>query len=178
MTHTLKKSFNDFFLEIKKEFKDAGKLNEIVRPRSKINWGSGFGVYTIFHQTIDYDGLVYVGLTGKYTRDKNGIVSLTDGNFKKRSVRYTPYRFCESIKDPLDFRFSFRFSPKFTDGKRQGKAKYDRDAYDHTIFYKDLVLLTFDLNKHPKYSPALLESLILTKYHSVASELPPANNQL
>ena len=117
-----------------------------------------------------------MGLTGKYERGECGKAQLNDGRFKKRSGRWTPYRFCESEKDHEDFRFSFRYGPKY--GSEQARHKHDSDAYRNTIPYNQLLIVTLDLTGNTEYSPALLESLILTRYLAETGDLPPANNEL
>jgi hypothetical protein len=172
-------SFNDFFGALQDEFRSNGTLDEIRNAQFKIPWGEGHGVYTIWHNKIDVDYLIYVGLTGKYKRGECGKkAQLNDGRFKKRSGRWTPYRFCESKKDHEDIRFSFRYGPKFNNVKEQGRHKYDNDAYRTTIPYNQLLIVTLDLTGNMKYSPALLESLILTRYLAETGDLPPANNEL
>jgi hypothetical protein len=169
--------FNKFFKNLEKEFNDLNSLKEIRNSDHKIHWGEGYGVYTLWNKEIDFKNLIYVGLTGKYTRDIDGKVKLNPQTFSKRKYRYTPYRFCESTKDQEDLRFTFRYGPNYK-GKTQGKNKYERDAYKNTIRYKDLIIITLDLTKIKKYSPALLESMILTEYLAEKGDLPPANNEL
>ena len=170
--------FNEFFRKLQKEFRETDGYNEIRNAQSKIPWGEGYGVYTLWENKIDVENLIYVGLTGKYKRTGQGKAQLNDGNFKKRSFRYTPYRFCESKKDREDLRFSFRYGPKYTTSREQEKHKYDVDAYHKKIPYNELVIVTLDLTGNTKYSPALLESLILTRYLEETGDLPRANNEL
>ena len=168
--------FNDFFGALQEEFRINGTYAEIRNPKSEIPWSDGFGVYTIWHNEINLDALIYVGLTGKRKRDKNGALGDHSRSFKDRTARWTPYRFCESKKDHEDFRFSFRYGTEY--GSEQRQHKYQVDAYRNTIPYNQLVIITLDLTNNTKYSPALLESLILTRYLSETGDLPPANNEL
>ena len=169
-------SFNDFFGALQDEFRSNGTYDEIQNPKSKIPWSEGYGVYTIWRNEINVDGLTYVGLTGKRKRDKSGKLAKNSGSFKSRSTRWTPYRFCESKEDHEDFRFSFRYGPKY--GSEQARHKHDSDAYRNTIPYNQLLIVTLELTGNTKYSPALLESLILTRYLAETGDLPPANNEL
>ena len=170
--------FNLFFNKLLSEFKTANKLNEMRNQYGRLKWGEGFGVYAVFNQKIDYSNLLYVGLSGKYIRDIDGSVILNNSSFKKRVNRYTPYRFCESIKDTEKYRFSFRYGPKFRKASQQGKVKYQSDAYRDTIPYKNLIIYTFDLSGNQVYTPSYLEALILNEYWKVNGQLPPANNEL
>ena len=85
------------------------------------------------------------------------------------------------IKFYFQFKFTFRFGPKYTNAKEQNKNKYERDAYKSYVLYKNLIIVLFDLScfiKENKYTPTLIESLILTKYSIETKTLPPANNEL
>ena len=170
--------FNEFFQKLLSEFRAEKALHEIQSPAGKIKWPPSFGVYTLFNKEVNYEKLLYVGLTGKYKRQNDGLITISSGAFKQRAYRWTPYRFCESLKDDEDFRFSFRFGPKYSHTKQQEKIKYRPDAYQATIPYANLIIFTFDLLDNRKYSPAFLETLILNKYWMVNGQLPPANNQL
>lgn len=170
--------FNLFFNKLLSEFKTTNKLKEIRNPSGKLEWGGGFGVYTVFKKTIDFNNLLYVGLTGKYIREIDGSITLNSGSFEKRALRWTPYRFCESTKDAEYFRFTFRYGPKFGKVSQQSKVKYQSDAYKVTIPYRDLIIFTFDLSGNQVFSPSYLEAMILNEYWRVNGQLPPANNQL
>ena len=173
------KDFNTFFEDLRKEFEVTKAYKEIIYPKGKLKWSEGYGVYTLWKQEIKTDNLIYVGLTGKYKRDERGKIELNNGNFKKRDTRYTPYRFCESRKDLEDYKYTFRYGPLHSKGKEQAKAKYDKNAYSYTIPYNEMIIATFDLtNKKDKYTPALLEALILTRFLSEKDDLPPANKEL
>lgn len=175
---TIMKDFNTFFEDLRKEFDEAKAYKEIRYPEGKFKWSEGHGVYTLWKQEIKTDNLIYVGLTGKYTRDTRGKIKLNNGSFKKRDNRYTPYRFCESRKDLEDYKHTFRYGPKHSKGGEQAKAKYDMDAYSTTISYNEMIIATFELTNKKDYTPALLEALILTRYLSEKGDLPPANNEL
>ena len=171
-------SFITFFENLREEFDQVGAYKELKYPKSKIDWGEGYGVYTLWKQEIKTENLLYVGLTGKYARDPRGEIKLNNGSFKQRAGRWTPYRFCDSRKDPADYKYTFRYGPKHSNVSRQGKAKYDMDAYATTIPYNEMIIATFDLTNKSDYTPALLEALILTRFLSERGDLPPANNEL
>jgi hypothetical protein len=117
-------------------------------------------------------------MTGKYKRVKEKAI-FNSVTFDKRDYRYTPYRFCESIKDG-DKRFEFRYGPKGKNGGEQSKIKYQYDAYEEKICYSDLKINCFHIsdNHREYYTPELLEKEILTKYLKSSGNLPPANNEL
>ena len=170
--------FNEFFQKLLSEFRAEKALHEIQSPAGRIKWPPSFGVYTLFDEEVNYEKLLYVGITGKYKRQTDGSIKINSATFKHRAYRWTPYRFCDSLKDDEDLRFSFRYGPKYSDVNQQAKIKYQRDAYEFTIPYENLTILTFDLLDNRKYSPAFLETLILNKYWTVNGQLPPANKQL
>ncbi len=169
------KKFDNFISKLKKEFSARDGFYSFI-PKNKIIWPDGYGVYTIWKKTMNYENLVYVGLTGGLTR-KEGKIIYNRGSFKSRSHRYSPYRFCQSKKD-IKYFLTFRYGPKYKDTNKQAKNKYGEDSYKETISYDDLLIVTFDLSKLDAYTPASLESLILTNYFKEEGDLPPANNKL
>tara|TARA_B100000963_G_scaffold354233_1_gene370356 strand:+ start:1100 stop:1615 length:516 start_codon:yes stop_codon:yes gene_type:complete len=170
------KRFDNFISKLKKDFSARDEFCSFIPDKKKIIWPDGYGVYTIWKKTMNYENLVYVGLTGGLTR-KEGKIIPNKGSFKSRSYRSSPYRFCESKKDKK-YRYTFRYSPKHKDINKQAKNKYGEDSYDETISYNDLLIATFDLSKLDAHTPASLESLILTNYFKEEGDLPPANNKL
>lgn len=172
------KKFNTYIENLTSEFSNSDSYTLINNISKRINWPKGYGVYTLWNKSISYENLIYVGLTGKYKRNKFGVIELNSGSFGKRSIRYTPYRFCNSPKDDDAYRYSFRYGPKYSKGKLQNNHKYDKNAYRHTILYSDLLIVTFNVDTMKAYTPALLESLILTNYFIEEGKLPPANNEL
>ena len=170
-------SFNDFFNALMDDFQKQGRLTTIRPSESKVQWPEGFGVYTLWHHTLDVAGLIYVGKTGKYVRSGDSVTP-NGGSFGNRTARWTPYRFCESRNDPQQLKYTFRYGPKCRSVSEQGKNKYDDDAYSQTISYADLLIVTLDVEDSLKHSPASLESLILTQYLLQTKTLPPANNEL
>ena len=125
------------------------------------------------------DNLIYVGMTGKYKRVNEDEVAFNSGSFDKRKGRWTPYRFCESVKDG-EHQFSFRFGPLESNVDKQSKIKYQDNAYSKTIPYSELKIHCFHVsdNHRDDYTPELLEKEILTKYLKSLGNLPPANNEL
>mgnify|MGYP000871816521 CR=1 FL=1 len=124
------------------------------------------------------DNLIYVGITGKFKRGKEKAI-FNSVTFDKRDNRYTPYRFCESVKDG-NKRFEFRYGPKAKNGVEQSKIKYQHNAYEVGICYSKLKIHCFHIsdNYSEDYTPELLEKEILTKYLKSKGNLPPANNEL
>ena len=170
------KRFDDFISKLKKDFSASDGFYSFIPGKKNIIWPDGYGVYTIWKKTMNYENLVYVGLTGGLTR-KEGKIILNKGSFKSRSYRSSPYRFCQSKKDKK-YLHTFRYSPKYKDTNKQAKNKYGKDSYDQSISYNDLLIATFDLSKLDTHTPASLESLILTNYFKEEGDLPPANNKL
>lgn len=170
-------NFNKYIFKLIEDFKCEGFYREIENMGNmKIEWPEGYGVYTIWHKSIDYRNLLYVGHTGKYKRKDNGDIEINDGAFSKRTHRWTPYRFCESPKD-IHNRYELRFGPKFA-SEEQRKKRFDPNAYFSKIPYCELLIATFNLKYYKIYTPATLEALILNEYLKEDSKLPPANNQL
>lgn len=154
-----------------------------VNSRESIGWPEGFGVYVVWEKNRDaLMNLKYIGLTGKFNKDLNGELILNQGQFSKRAMRWTPYRFCESPKDG-EYQYSFRFNPKFSNVNDQYKVRHQSDAYSKTLFYKDGLLIDFfkfneSLDENYGYTPASLEAELLSKFLIETRNLPPANNSL
>ena len=170
--------FDKFIKNLIAEFSANNSYGILKNIKYQIKWPEGYGVYTLWHKDISYNNLIYVGLTGKYKRNNDGEIILNSGSFSHRSSRFTPYRFCDSTKDSDDFRFTFRYGPKYSKTNIQGKHKYDDDSYKNTVAYSDLVIATFNVANMKDYTPSYLESLVLTKYLAEEGNLPPANNEL
>lgn len=171
--------FRKFYEALVDEFKTHRLFKEIIGDnKTSFNWPAGSGVYVIWNNTGIEKNVIYVGMTGKFSRNSEGKVVFKGKQFKDRMLRWTPYRFCESKKDG-EFQFSFRYGPKFSEVTRQGSSKYEADAYKTNIPYKELIIHCFIINeKNEFYTPASLESIILTKYLKCYKDLPPANNEL
>ncbi len=175
------KNFNVFIDDLTEEFARQNSLKEIKYPSGKVNWGDGYGVYTVWDTEISVENLVYVGLTGKYKRNKEGKVVIGSGRFKHRPIRWTPYRLFQSNEDPKDTKFSFCYKQKYS-SKTLAQKKKDKtlsaNDYECQLKYDRLQILTFDLGNSKKYTPSLLESLILSNYYFSTGNMPPANNEV
>lgn len=161
-------------------FKSNLTFTEIDCKKEKIKWPKKSGVYVIWKNDVNsLDNLIYVGMTGKFKRVSKKKVVFNSGTFDKRKGRWSPYRFCESIKDGKN-QFTFRFSPLERNVNKQSKIKYQDNAYKKTIPYTVLRLHCFHIsdNQREYYTPELLEKEILTKYLKRSGNLPPANNEL
>lgn len=175
-----KEQFIKDYKSLVEEFKSKLTFTEIDCKKEKIKWPKKSGVYVIWkNDDSSLDNLIYVGMTGKFKRDSKGGVVFNSQTFDKRDYRYTPYRFCESIKDG-DNRFEFRYGPKGKNGVEQSKIKYQYNAYEKKICYSKLKIHCFHVsdNHREYYTPELLEKEILTKYLKSSGNLPPANNEL
>ena len=174
-----KEQFIKYYKSLVEEFKSKFYFTEIDCKKEKIKWSQKSGVYVIWkNDDSSLDNLIYVGMTGKYKRVNEDEVSFNSGSFEKRNSRWTPYRFCESVKDGEN-QFSFRFGP-LESYIKQSKIKYQDNAYSKTIPYSELKIHCFHVsdNHREYYTPELLEKEILTKYLKSSGNLPPANNEL
>ena len=180
--HTIdytKEEFIKDYNSLVEQFKSKVVFSEIDCKKEKIEWPKKSGVYVIWeNDDSSLDNLIYVGMTGKFKRGKEKVI-FNSGTFDKRDYRYTPYRFCESVKDG-DKRFEFRYGPKGKNGGEQSKIKYQYDAYEEKICYSKLKIHCFHVsdNHREYYTPELLEKEILTKFLKSSGNLPPANNEL
>ena len=171
--------FIKYYESLVKKFDSKFKYHQINCKDERIEWPKESGVYVVWVSTDNsFDNLIYVGMTGKFKRVNQNEVIFNSGSFHKRNYRWTPYRFCESVKDGKN-QFSFRYVPLKKKTNDQGKIKYQEDAYKVTLPYTklkiDCFLITqFDMD----HTPDLLEKEILTKYLKSSGNLPPANNEL
>ena len=174
-----KEQFIKYYKSLVEQFKSKVIFSEIDCKKEKIEWPKKSGVYVIWkNDDSSLDNLIYVGMTGKFKRGKEKAI-FNSRTFDERDYRYTPYRFCESIKDG-DNRFEFRYGPKGKNGGEQSKIKYQHNAYEVGICYSKLKIHCFHVsgNQKENYTPQLLEKEILTKYLKSIGNLPPANNEL
>ena len=175
-----KEQFIKDYKSIVEQFKSKFYFTEIDCNKEKIKWPKRSGVYVIWKNDYNsLDNLIYVGMTGKYKRVNEDKVVFNSGSFDKRKGRWTPYRFCESVKDGKN-QFSFRFGPKESTVAKQSKIKHQDNAYNKTIPYSEIKVHCFHVsdNHREYYTPELLEKEILTKYLKSSGNLPPANNEL
>ena len=174
-----KEQFINYYDSLVEGFKSKLTFTEIDCKKENIKWPKKSGVYVIWkNDDSSLDNLIYVGMTGKFKRGKEKVI-FNSGTFDKRDYRYTPYKFCESVKDGEN-RFSFRFGPLESNVDKQSKIKYEENAYMKTIPYSELKIHCFHVsdNHREYYTPELLEKEILTKYLKSSGNLPPANNEL
>jgi len=175
-----KEQFIKDYKSLVEQFKSKFYFTEIDCKKEEIKWPQKSGVYVIWkNDDSSLDNLIYVGMTGKYKRVNKEEVVFNSGSFEKRNSRWTPYRFCESVKDG-DNRFEFRYGPEESTVKKQSKRKYEVKAYKVSVSYSELKIHCFHVsdNHREYYTPELLEKVILTKYLKSSGNLPPANNQL
>jgi len=175
-----KEQFIKDYKSLVEQFKSKFYFTEIDCKKEEIKWPQKSGVYVIWkNDDSSLDNLIYVGMTGKYKRVNKDKVVFNSGSFEKRNSRWTPYRFCESVKDG-DNRFEFRYGPEESTVKKQSKRKYEVKAYKVSVSYSELKIHCFHVsdNHREYYTPELLEKVILTKYLKSSGNLPPANNQL
>jgi len=175
-----KEQFIKEYKSLVEGFQSKLTFTEIDCKNEKIKWPQKSGVYVIWkNDDSSLDNLIYVGMTGKYKRVNEDEVVFNSGTFEKRNLRWTPYRFCESVKDG-EHQFSFRFGPLESNVVKQSKIKYQDNAYRKTIPYSELKIHCFHVsdNHREYYTPELLEKEILTKYLKSSGNLPPANNEL
>lgn len=176
----MKENFIKTYNHYKQEFEASNYFQNLVcKKNKKLIWPKTYGVYTIWKTNSDSSrNLLYIGMTGKFKRNDQGIVELNGGSFTERSRRWTPYRFCQSKNDG-NFKYTFRFGPKYKNVDIQGKHKYDEDAYSYAVPYNKLVIHCFTIpSDHPKFTGTYIESALLTSYLKDTGTLPPANNSL
>ena len=132
-----KEQFIKYYKSLVEQFKSKVIFSEIDCKKEKIEWPKKSGVYVIWkNDDSSLDNLIYVGMTGKYKRVNEDEVVFNSGSFEKRNLRWTPYRFCESVKDG-EHQFSFRFGPLNSNVDKQSKIKYQDNAYSKTIPYSE-----------------------------------------
>ena len=70
-------SFREFYTELRKNFDSVGRLHEISGSScSQLDWPDGIGVYVI--RKLNFEDIIYVGMTGKVKRTQEGQVLLED----------------------------------------------------------------------------------------------------
>lgn len=136
------------------------------------------GVYAIWMRDSDAFHLLYIGKFGTFKRDETGIVRMNLSTFVSQKSRWTPYRFAESKKDG-EFHRHFRFGPKEKNTDKQRKIMHEKDAYSTSIPYDKISIDFFVIDEwNDRYTPALVESMLLTSFLKEFNTLPPANNSL
>ena len=113
------KRFDDFISKLKKDFSASDGFYSFIPGKKNIIWPDGYGVYTIWKKTMNYENLVYVGLTGGLTR-KEGKIILNKGSFKADHTDLLPI---DSVSPKRQkYLHTFRFSPKYKDTNKQAKT--------------------------------------------------------
>jgi len=171
-------TFQKIYDTLKLEFLDKHQFTTSTALNNRFNWPDGSGVYTIWEVDSEVRRLLYIGMCGTFNRDDAGAVSMNKSTFPDRKGRWTPYRFAESEKDG-DFRRHFRFGPKEKNTDKQRKIMHENDAYSTSIPYGGISIDFFVIDEwNDRYTPALVESMLLTSYIKEFKTLPPANNSL
>ncbi|MHA8100720.1 hypothetical protein PQG46_02675 [Aquirufa nivalisilvae] len=173
-------NFTEFYNDLRVSFQKENSFFELNGSNQKISWPKGSGVYVVWkYNTNDAKNLLYVGMTGKFSRNKNGKIDFNKAQLKSRVNRWTPYRFAENEKDSK-YKYFFRYGPKLSSTNDQKNIMFDNDAYKNNVPYSDIIVHCFIISEsHEEFSPTLLESLILNKYLKLFNnDLPPANNSL
>ena len=173
--------FIEFYNTKKQEFIDNNLFTSIIGGNEPIQWPKGGGVYTIWKTgSQNNNELIYIGMTGKFSRPIDGILTFNGGSFRSRANRWTPYRFCENnLDNNTGMIYHFRYGPTEHNVNEQYIIRYLEDAYSHSIPYTNLEIHCFHIGSdHEYYSPVLLESELLTKFLKINGDLPPANNSL
>jgi len=171
--------FIEYYNKLKSEFDSNSNFIILTQNEGTFHWPDSSGVYVIWENLNEIEKkLIYIGMTGKFQKKSNGELVFNKSSFKSRANRWTPYRFCEHEKDG-SMLHHFRFGPKESKTSLQAQIKYDSDAYQISIPYDKLEIHCFSIDENDsKYSPVLLESLLLTKYLKTTGQLPLANNSL
>lgn len=171
-------TFQEIYDTLKHEFLDKHQFTTSTPLNNRFDWPDGSGVYTIWEVDSEVRRLLYIGMCGTFNRDDAGAVRMNQSTFPDRKRRWTPYRFAESTKDD-QFRYHFRFGPKEKDTRKQGLLMNHRDGYSTSIPYEKISIDFFVIEDwNDRYTPALVESMLLTSYLKEFKTLPPANNSL
>lgn len=173
----LEKGFITFYREYEELFGE--KCKKLEGANVSFNWPKGSGVYVVWNGKPNLPAnIIYIGMTGKFSRNTDNTILFNGQQFIDQMLRWTPYRFCESLRDG-EYRYSLRFGPKYSGVAEQGKHKYDPNAYRHNIPYRNLHIDCFIINNdHPTLTPIAFKTILLTKYLKEFGDLPPANNSL
>lgn len=147
--------FDEFYEDLKKCWKPrfSGILGTYCHlPRS---WPNHPGVYVVHNLRAGnlYDGILYVGMTGKLTR----LGSRMMGKLKFRPTRWDPYSFETG---------GFSYGYNRSDG-----------TYGTTVSAADYKVDCFEFDETGLSAPSFLEASILQAYALAGPKrLPPANN--
>ena len=136
-----------------------------------LNWPKCFGVYVVRMkqlQTNFSDGILYVGMTGKF----NNAGKIPPGlGLANRVYRVMPYSF---TVDSTGCRY-FEYGPKASSVKGVLQLK-PSDRYSSKIEMTKLLVDCFTVDRNGLDAPAFLEAVILQAYLLSNKKLPAANN--
>jgi hypothetical protein len=123
-------------------------------------------------------GLIYVGKAGTYCLSPRGNLGVF-GNFNELSDIALPIRFANDPNDEADIRNNLRIAPRSKNKDEQFENRFSKKAYhnsfDQSTLIIDFFLFTGNLKNDFRYSPASLQTEILTRYAFSALTLPPGN---
>lgn len=91
--------FGNYYNMLINEFVNTSDFTILNEEEGFFNWPNSSGVYVIWEKKeFQEKELIYIGMTGKFLKNINGILNFNNAKFKSRVNRWTPYRFCENIK--------------------------------------------------------------------------------
>jgi hypothetical protein len=197
----LMKKFGERFVSIKPkddeaiEFPDGFGVmiiwldNQDIMQLDLKNPSSGFGMMFASYGAVHGDapfgrrtqGLLYVGKLGSYISvDGEGL--RRKGAFKDLSDFCEPLRFSDGVEDEESMKHRLRLGPKWSSKEEQYNKRFKKEAYGVSLDYSSIGLdffqFTGNIKQDLKYTPALLEAEIVTRYLLDAHKLPPVNTEL
>jgi hypothetical protein len=163
--------------------------NQDIMELNLQNPSSGFGMMFASYGSVKggalfgrrTQGLLYVGRLGSYV-NVEGEGLRRKGAFKDLSDFNEPLRFSDSVEDEETIKHQLRLGPKSVSKEEQHSSRFAKEAYavslDYSAIGLDFFMFTGVLKQDMKYTPALLEAEILTRYLFDAHKLPPVNTEL
>jgi len=143
-------------------------INQFLKLESEkcqdLCWPSAPGVYVVWSQIGDEDEVIYIGMTGKFS--KEGLMSATQG-LKHRINRWTPYTFSSD-------RDQFSFDPLYEKGESRNKPP--ALGYEVNFDIRDIRVECFAFDRDSKVAPSFLEALFLQSFLFEFGRLPAGNN--
>ena len=129
-----------------------------------LNWPRDPGVYVIREICSKKNQVIYIGMTGKIS--KEGTLSGKQTLFNRKS-RWNPYRFDKKNNE-------FQYGPSYE--KNESKNSAPKQGYEKSINIDQIEIDCFIFERNEKLAPTFLESLLLQCYVLQYEKLPPANN--
>jgi hypothetical protein len=126
------------------------------------------GVYLIRDTTSDR--LLYIGCTGKISRNRNNIAARNKGTLRGRMGRWTPYSF---KFNPNHFSYCVNYAPGTT-----ARGPNQVISYNHKIAVANISIEAFAFDAAMPLSPSVLEHLLLQGFLNQFGSLPVCNNEL